>query len=143
MSKVCCEKTAFVCVTRNGPYRWGFMLQWTCAQSHTNSQDHDVAPSIRPKTQQITSIPYTSGSVSQLFVSSFACLWLRSVEALLVNMEMGRGSSWSSLDLEDSAERRVVGQVGRCPPRTVDGGVGESSWTRCASPSRRNVGELQ
>ena len=29
-----------------------------------------------------------------------ACLWMRSVDSLLVNKRMGRGSSWSSLDLE-------------------------------------------
>ena len=34
------------------------------------------------------------------FVSSFACLWMRSVDSLLVNKGMGRGSPWSLLDLD-------------------------------------------
>ena len=67
-----------------------------------------------PKTQPITLIPHTFGSVSQLFVPSFACLWMRSVESLLVNKVMGRGSSWVVAGLGDSGDRRVVGQVGRC-----------------------------
>ena len=45
------------------------------------------------------SIPYTSGSVSQLFVTSSACPSMRSMESLLVNKGMGRGSS-SSMNLE-------------------------------------------
>ena len=52
------------------------------------------------KTPQITTFPYTSGSVSQLFVLSFAQQCMRPIESLLVNKGMGRGSSWSSLDLE-------------------------------------------
>ena len=44
--------------------------------------------------------PFTSGSVSKVFVSSFAHPWMRSTESLLVNKGMGRGSSWSSLDVE-------------------------------------------
>ena len=38
---------------------------------------------------------------------------MRPVDSSLDNKEMGRGSSWSSLDLE-TLERRVVGQVGGC-----------------------------
>ena len=43
---------------------------------------------------------HSSGSASKLFVSSFAHQWMRSIESLLVNKVMGRGNSWSSLDLE-------------------------------------------
>ena len=55
---------------------------------------------IDPKHNIITSIPYTSGSVSQLFVSSFAYLWRRPVDSLLVNKEewvvgaLGRRWTW-------------------------------------------------
>ena len=43
---------------------------------------------------------HTSGSVSQVFASSFACQCMRPIESLLVNTGTGGGSSWSSLDLE-------------------------------------------
>ena len=61
---------------------------------------HALGQRLRPKTPPITAFPYTSGSVSKLFVSSFAHQWMRPIESLLVNKRMGRGSSWSSLDLE-------------------------------------------
>ena len=52
------------------------------------------------KHHKITAFPYTSGSASQLFVSSFTHQCMRPIESLLVNKGMGRGNSWSSLDLE-------------------------------------------
>ena len=40
-----CEKRICVFII-NGPNRWDFKYKWTYAHSHTNTQEHDVAPSI-------------------------------------------------------------------------------------------------
>ena len=48
-----------------------------------------------PKTQRITAIPYASGSVSRLCVSSFACQRMRSVDSFFVNE--GMNGMWQLL----------------------------------------------
>ena len=59
-----------------------------------------------------TAFPNTSGSASQLFVSSFAHQCMRPVESLLVNMGMGRGSSWSLETLKsDVSSGKSAGSI--------------------------------
>ena len=41
-----CETNAFVFFVISGPNGWVFMYKCTHAHSHTNTQEHDVAPSI-------------------------------------------------------------------------------------------------
>ena len=41
-----CEKRMCVFII-NGPNRWDSIYKWTYALAHTNTQEHDVAPSIR------------------------------------------------------------------------------------------------
>ena len=46
VKKVCFAKNALVFFIINGPNRWDCKYKWTCALSHTKTQEHDVAPSI-------------------------------------------------------------------------------------------------
>ena len=40
----------------NCPNRWDFMYKWTHAHSHTNTQEHDVAPSIHALLTQFSHV---------------------------------------------------------------------------------------
>ena len=77
-----------------------------------------------------------------LFASSFAHQWMLPNESLLVNKGMGRGSSWSSLDLEtlesDVSSRRSAGAIDK------DRGVAKKqcSSTCCGNQARRPVSTL-
>ena len=76
---------------------------------------YTLTPTLTKQQNHVNS--YKSGSVSKLFVSSFAHQWMRSIESLLVNKGMGRGSSWSSLDLEtlesDVSSGRSAGAIAK------------------------------
>ena len=66
------------------------------------------------KTRQITSIPCTSGPVSQLFVSYFACQWMRSVDSpspspLLNCFELAEHSKADpTIDASHGANRKIA-----------------------------------
>ena len=104
---VCCEKShlwfyhkwskslEILCI--NGRMRIHIRTPRNTTLHHPST--HSDTDTDQKKTQ-ITAFPYTSGSVSQVFASSFAHQWMRPIESLLVNKGMGRGSSWLSLDLE-------------------------------------------
>ena len=78
-----CEKRTCVFII-NGPNRWGFNEKWRYARTDKRTRRCTIHPcTLTPtltKTREISSIPCTSGSVSQLLVSYFAHQWMRSVD---------------------------------------------------------------
>ena len=56
---------------------------------------------ITPRTLTTTLTPNTTDHCISVHIwISLGVSWMRSVDSLLINKEVGRGSSWSSLDLE-------------------------------------------